>query len=59
MFEGSESLKIIDFPNLDLTKVNEKNLKDVFLNCTNLEYINLNLSIVVFEGCIGDLKKRK
>ena len=39
MFEGSESLKIIDFPNLDLTNVNEKNLKDVFLNCTNLEYI--------------------
>ena len=38
MFEGCESLKIIDFPNLDITNVGEENLKNVFLNCKNLEY---------------------
>ena len=41
MFEGCESLKIIDFPNLDLTNVNKESLKDVFLKCPNLEYINI------------------
>ena len=42
MFEGCEALKIIDFPNLDIGNVYVGNLGNVFLNCQNLEYININ-----------------
>ena len=42
MFKECESLKIIDFPNLDIRNVaNNDNLKDIFVNCKNLEYINI------------------
>ena len=42
MFSGCESLKIIDFYNLDVTSVTNINITDnIFTNCTNLEYINI------------------
>ena len=41
MFSGCESLKFLDFANLDITNVNEENSNNVFLNCKNLEYINI------------------
>ena len=41
MFKGCESLKIIDFSNLDITNANKDYLYDAFLNCENLEYLNL------------------
>ena len=42
MFKDCESLKIIDFSHLDVTKItNLNNLQNVFLDCNNLEYINL------------------
>ena len=63
MFDGCESLKTIDFPNLDITNVaNEEFLKDIFLNCKNLEYINIknlksNISLEnkFFEGTPNNL----
>ena len=42
MFDGCELLKILDFHNLDLTRVtNIGNVDNIFLNCRNLEYINI------------------
>ena len=40
MFNGCESLKILDFPNLQITS-DMKCWEDMFLNCKNLLYINL------------------
>ena len=39
MFNGCESLKILYFSNFDSTKV--KQISNMFINCKNLEYINL------------------
>ena len=42
MFDGCELLKIIDFQNLDVTSVkNIESVNNIFINCKNLEYINL------------------
>ena len=41
MFEGCESLKSIDFPNLYITNLEKDVLKEVFKNCSKLEYINI------------------
>lgn len=51
-------MKSLDFPNLDVTKVESiENVNNIFLNCKNLEYINLknlksniNLEIKHFNG---------
>ena len=58
MFESCESLRIIDFSNLDLTKItNIESLDNAFLNCKKLEYINIknlksniNLESKFFNG---------
>ena len=49
MFNGFESLKFIDFANLGITNVNEENSNNVFLNCKNLEYINMNFKEVAMK----------
>ena len=41
LFEGCINLKYIDFPNLDTTKGEYSDYKDIFINCTSLEYINI------------------
>ena len=44
MFNGCEELKIIDFPNFDVTSVSNINSSNnIFLNCKNLEYINIKI----------------
>ena len=63
MFDGCESLKIIDFSNLDFNSVtNINNIDNLFLNCTNLEYINIknlnskiNLPSEFFRGTPSNL----
>jgi len=43
MFKGCELLKIIDFPNLNISGVEDDNdLKNIFSNCNNLEYIDIS-----------------
>ena len=42
LFVGCETMKSLDFPNLDVSKVERiENVNNIFLNCKNLEYINL------------------
>ena len=63
MFDGCESLKVIDFSNLDFSSVtNINNIDNLFLNCTNLVYINIkylnskiNLPIEFFRGTPSNL----
>ena len=61
MFDGCESLKIIDFSNLDVTNVtNIESVDNIFLNCKNLEYINvknLESNIALASNFLNYLRK--